>query len=148
MRIVLKGAALTVAVLFLVGAMLTAVVELFAGSKVRPLFGMSADALAGETQVEKRSKVKKLSEFAADAGAPVDAGSPIEAAVLDDDPTYFDASKSGLVRPRRKRDAGAPTFFPASKSLAGEALPGLDPAPNPAPNPPPRQNASPQQVAP
>ncbi len=55
----LKTAAITVAVLFAIGVTLAGTVDLFFGSsKIRPLFGMSADALRGD--------------FAVDAG--VDAG--------------------------------------------------------------------------
>lgn len=45
----LKTAALTVAVLFVIGVTLAGTADLFFGSsKIRPLFGMSADALSGD----------------------------------------------------------------------------------------------------
>ncbi len=45
----LKSAAITVAVLFAIGVTLAGTTDLFFGSsKIRPLFGMSADALAGD----------------------------------------------------------------------------------------------------
>jgi hypothetical protein len=48
-RSVLQTAALVVAVLFAIGVVLTATgIFFFGSSKVRPLFGRSADALAGE----------------------------------------------------------------------------------------------------
>ena len=43
----------------------------------------------------------------------------------DGGPTFFHASKSAPVPLPRARDAGAPVYFPASKSLGGDALPGV-----------------------
>lgn len=71
----------------------------------------------------------RTSAAAPDAGL-ADAGS---AALILDDDSYFSASKSGpMPRPRRP-DGGTRTFFPASKSPSGMALP---------------QEQSPQQQAP
>jgi len=106
-RSALKVAAVLVALLFLLGAMLTAVTELFGGSKVRPLFGMSADALAGPVEARPDAGEKKPP------------------------PTDFNATRSAPVPPpsRRARDGGTRTFFPASKSPGGEGLPGLEDEP-------------------
>jgi hypothetical protein len=125
MRSVLKLLAVSVAVLFLIGAMLTAVTELFGGSKVRPLFGMSMEALAATP----------------DAGAralPQNANAPPSNANVET--PRFSATKSAPIPlPRRVKDGGAPTYFPASKSFGGEGLPGIEePAPQPqqqAPSP-------------
>lgn len=115
-RSALKVAAVLVALLFLLGAMLTAVTELFGGSKVRPLFGMSADALAGPLEARPDAGEKKP-------------------------PTYFNATKSAPLPPpsRRTKDGGTRTFFPASKSMGGEGLPGLDEEPAPSPQQAPQQ---------
>jgi hypothetical protein len=116
-RSALKVAAVLVALLFLLGAMLTAVTELFGGSKVRPLFGMSADALAGPIEARPDAGEKKPP------------------------PTYFNATKSAPLPPpsRRTKDGGTRTFFPASKSMGGEGLPGLDEEPAPSPQQTPQQ---------
>lgn len=58
-RTLLQSLALVVGVLFALGVVLSAgSIFYFGSSKVRPLFGMSADALAGDAplQVEKRSR--------------------------------------------------------------------------------------------
>lgn len=47
MKSVLKVASVTVAVLFALGVMISTVDLFFGSSKIRPLFGMSAEALAG-----------------------------------------------------------------------------------------------------
>ncbi|MBL8909819.1 MAG: hypothetical protein JNM17_03850 [Archangium sp.] len=136
MKSVLKLLAVSVALLFLLGAMLTAVTELFGGSKVRPLFGMSMDALAAGP---------------ADSGVakkPTNKANSANNANNDDlglnEPTRFSASKSAPVPlPRRAKDGGTPpTFFPASKSMGGEGLPGL----KEELNPPPQQQQAPTQT--
>lgn len=141
MKPVLKLLAVSVALLFLLGAMLTAVTELFGGSKVRPLFGMSMDALAATTG--DAGQVKKVKPNAANNANNANAPNVFE-------PTRFSASKSAPVPlPRRAKDGGAPVFFPASKSLGGEGLPGLGDEPQPqAVEPPSPQQVSPQQQSP
>lgn len=129
MKSVLKMLAVTVALLFLLGAMLTAVADLFGDSKVRPLFGMSMDALAATPDAGPVQKANT-------ANAPNSAGNV--------EPTRFSASKSAPVPlPRRMKDGGTapPMFFPASKSYGGEGLPGLRDEPEPQPQAP-----SPQQA--
>lgn len=133
MKSVLKLLAVSVALLFLLGAMLTAVTELFGGSKVRPLFGMSMDALAagpGDSGVVNKKQQKANANNNDDLGL--------------NEPTRFSASKSAPVPlPRRAKDGGTPpTFFPASKSMGGEGLPGLREELNPPPQP---QQPSPAQ---
>lgn len=118
---VLKLLALSLAALFLLGAVVTAVPALFGGSKVKTLFNDSQDALAGDS----RPRV-------ADAGAPDAAPERV--------PLYMFASKSGPMpvpaavpepqaarpppvdagKPPEKPDAGRErVFFPASKSPGG-----------------------------
>jgi hypothetical protein len=48
MKTLIKTAAITVAVLFVLGVVLTTTDLFFGSSKIRPLFGMSAEALAGD----------------------------------------------------------------------------------------------------
>lgn len=55
MKSVLKVASVTVAVLFALGVMISTVDLFFGSSKIRPLFGMSADALAGDGGVHRRA---------------------------------------------------------------------------------------------
>ncbi|MFT3713824.1 MAG: hypothetical protein QM817_39700 [Archangium sp.] len=125
MRSVLKLLAVAVAVLFLIGAMLTAVGDLFGDTKVRPLFGMSMEALAATP----------------DGGKTVPQNA--NAAPSNVDTPRFNATKSAPIPlPRKAKDAGQPqTYFPASKSMGGEGLPGLDePVPQQqAPQPSPAQ---------
>ncbi|MFO0599594.1 MAG: hypothetical protein U0228_30085 [Myxococcaceae bacterium] len=111
-RSLLKFLALSVAVLFLLGAMLTAVTDLFGDSKMRTLFTLSADALAAEP-------------------AKTDAGAR--------PPTMFHATKAAPMPLPRREDAGAPLFFPASKSAGGEPLPGVEQKLNPPPQAVPQQ---------
>lgn len=118
----LKTLAITVALLFLLGAVLTAVTDLFGSSKVRPLFLASQEALAATPP-------------RADGGA--DAGPP--------ERTYFNATKSGPLPRPRPRDAGEPVYFPASKSFGGEALPGINQQLKQLHEPTPQQ-AAPQQA--
>lgn len=69
---VLKLLALTVAVLFALGVVL-AVGEIFffGSSKVRPLFGMSADALAGDRDAgPDPSEPRPLDRATRDGGSP------------------------------------------------------------------------------
>lgn len=112
----LKLLAVTVAVLFLVGAVLT---------RVTDIFGMNA--FAGTPP--------------RDAGASADSGTPpaIERA-------FFPATKAAVMPRPRARDGGEPVFFPASKSGGGEALPGvkkLQQNPAPQTQQSPQQNAAP-----
>ncbi len=104
----LKTLALTVALLFLVGAVTTASWQYLFGTKIGPLFGMSADALAG-TATEAPGPDAGPAE--PDAGAPEDTGEPERPS-----PRYFHGTKSGLLHEER-------TFMPASKSLGGLGLP-------------------------
>lgn len=101
--LLLKTLALGVAVLFLLGAVLTAVTDLFGSSKVRPLFMASTEALAA---------------------TPPDAGVVLDAGVLDR--RYFDATKAGPLRLPKHDGGAAPVYFPASKSFGGGALPGTE----------------------
>jgi hypothetical protein len=85
----------------------------------------------------------------ASAASPaVDAGTPAP------EPAYFPATKAAVMPRPRPRDAGQPvqpTYFPASKSFGGDALPGVKQQLNPAPQPPPQKQSpqqSPQQTAP
>lgn len=139
----LKTLAVTVALLFLAGAVVTAMPSLFGGSKVRTLFAESENALL--------------------AAAPVDAGAPKpsqpkanEPEPPPPEPLYMHATKAGpMPVPRPVVDAGAakvpgpgalfgtpklldggtPHFFPASKSaggmLGGEGGLGAQQAPQP-----------------
>lgn len=128
----LKTLALTVALLFLFGAVVTGAWTYLFGTKVGPLFGMSADALAGAsaaagagagaTHGGSRTAATDAGAAGADAGAAgaADAGPAGAEAVIDPprpERRYFDASKSGLLREER-------TYQPASKSLGGLGLPG------------------------
>jgi hypothetical protein len=127
---VLKLLALSLAVLFLLGVVATAVPIFFGGSKVKTLFGESQDALAGET-TERAA--------AADAGE-----ADARPATAEADPErlrlFMHASKAGPMPPaqapqamRPPVDAGQPAekpdaghervFFPASKSFGGMPFP-------------------------
>lgn len=121
-RSALKTAAVFMAVLFLFGAMVASVADLMGDTKVRPLFGMSAEALAGPVAASPDAGEKKP-------------------------PVRFNATKSAPLPPpsRQKKDGGTRTFFPASKSMGGEGLPGLDDEPAPQPQAPTPQQ-SPQQT--
>ncbi len=103
----LKTLALTVALLFLFGAMITSVTDLFGSGTVRTLLSSPQALAAGRAN--------------GDAGV-LDAG-PRER-------TFFPATKSAPLPRFRQPDGGAPTpvFFPASKSAGGE-FPGLAPQP-------------------
>lgn len=67
MKTLLKTAAITVAVLFVLGVVLTTTDLFFGSSKIRPLFGMSAEALAGDTDGGISTRTGKLHR-PADAG--------------------------------------------------------------------------------
>ena len=67
MKTLLKTAAITVAVLFVLGVVLTTTDLFFGSSKIRPLFGMSAEALAGDTDGGIITRTGKLHPKA-DAG--------------------------------------------------------------------------------
>lgn len=132
---VLKLLALSLAVLFLLGVVATAVPIFFGGSKVKTLFGESRDALAGET-TERAA--------AADAGEAVDARQATAEADPERVRLYMHASKAGPMpvpqaqapepqaarppvdagKPPEKPDAGHErVFFPASKSFGGMPFP-------------------------
>jgi len=66
-KTLLKTAAITVAVLFVLGVVLTTTDLFFGSSKIRPLFGMSAEALAGDTDGGIITRTGKLHPKA-DAG--------------------------------------------------------------------------------
>ncbi|MGV3624443.1 MAG: hypothetical protein ACO1OB_26730 [Archangium sp.] len=81
----LKTLAVTIAVLFTAVVVLTTGELFFGSSKIKPLFGMSQDALAQNSLEQRTSK--------ADAGVRP--------------PTYFNATKSAPIPfPRRDADGG------------------------------------------
>lgn len=102
MQVILKTLVVIVALVFLGVVMLSTADEFFGGSKVRTLFGMSADALAGDPLVEKR---KARMDGGADAAVTmaVDAGAEGSLGTVVDPPDRI--------------------FMPASKSAGGLALP-------------------------
>lgn len=100
-QLILKTLAILAALAFLGGVMLTTVDNLFGGSKVRPLFGMSADALAGPTMDDGGLSPRRLKPPDAGTDAGHDAGEPAVERLLE------------------------PTFMPASKSFGGMGLPGV-----------------------
>lgn len=68
-RTLLQSLALVVGVLFALGVVLSAgTIFYFGSSKVRPLFGLSADALAGDDSVRVRKMKMPLDAGQADAG--------------------------------------------------------------------------------
>lgn len=135
LRKLLQSASLTMLAIFFIVVTLIGGATLFGSSKVRPLFDLSAEALAGDGSPPKKSRKH-------DAGDPTpDAATP--------PPHFFAASKAGpLPRPTEPepqpepdasapQDAGAPdastallprepAYFPASKSMGGLALPGAN----------------------
>lgn len=127
----LKTLALTVALLFLFGAVVTGAWTYLFGTKVGPLFTASADALAGEAEPTRPDAGAAAARSAPAHPSPTatpDAGpdgGATGAETLTDPPRpdrrYFDASKSGLLREER-------TDQPASKSLGGLGLPGTQQA--------------------